>query len=66
MFREFGELESVSIPKGENGALRDFGYVCFKKPEDAEKALEALNKKPLENGQFLIVNQFISKRENEL
>jgi polyadenylate-binding protein len=40
--------------------------VCFKKPEDAEKALEALNKKPLENGQFLIVNQFISKRENEL
>jgi RNA recognition motif-containing protein len=38
MFREFGELESVSIPKGENGSLRDFGYVCFKKPEDAEKA----------------------------
>lgn len=38
MFREFGELESVSIPKNENNELRDFGYVCFKKPEDAERA----------------------------
>lgn len=38
MFREFGELESVSIPKNESQELRDFGYVCFKKPEDAEKA----------------------------
>ena len=56
MFREFGELESVSIPKGENGSLKDFGYVCFKKPEDAEKAQAALNKKRLDGGQFLIVN----------
>ncbi len=38
MFKEFGELESVSIPKAENGSSKDFGYVCFKKPEDAEKA----------------------------
>jgi len=38
MFSEFGELESVSIPKDEKGDYRDFGYVCFKKCEDAEKA----------------------------
>ena len=50
MFRPFGELESVSIPKDEKGELREFGYVCFKTCEDAEKAQEALNKKSLENG----------------
>ncbi len=66
MFREFGELESVSIPRDETGTPKEFGYVCFKIPEDAEKALLALNKKVLGNGQFLIVNQFVSKRENEL
>jgi RNA recognition motif-containing protein len=38
MFREFGELESVSIPKDEKGESKDHGFVCFKNPEDAEKA----------------------------
>lgn len=66
MFISYGEIESVAIPKDEKGESRDFGYVCFKSPDDAEKALEALNKKPLENGQFLIVNKFVSKKDNEL
>jgi RNA recognition motif-containing protein len=51
MFAEFGEIESVHIPKVEGSEeLKDFGYVCFKKAEDAEKALDAMNKKILENG----------------
>ena len=66
MFKEFGDIDSVSIPKDDNGVNKYFGYVCFKSYEDAEKALNALNKKSLGEGQFLIVNQFISKRENEL
>jgi len=50
MFVEFGELESVSIPKDEKGESKDNGYVCFKTCEDAEKAQQALNKKILPNG----------------
>eukprot|EP00350_Pseudokeronopsis_sp_OXSARD2_P007899 CAMPEP_0170543294 /NCGR_PEP_ID=MMETSP0211-20121228/2456_1 /TAXON_ID=311385 /ORGANISM="Pseudokeronopsis sp., Strain OXSARD2" /LENGTH=209 /DNA_ID=CAMNT_0010846629 /DNA_START=553 /DNA_END=1183 /DNA_ORIENTATION=+ len=66
MFKEYGDIDSVSIPKDDNGVNKYFGYVCFKNYEDAERALNALNKKSLGDGQFLIVNQFISKRENEL
>ncbi len=66
MFREFGDIESVFIPKTESGEHKDQGYVCFKKSEDAERACEAMNKKVLDNGQFLIVNRHVSKRENEL
>lgn len=46
--------------------MKDYGYVCFKNPDDAEKALDAMNKKPIKDNQFLIVNRHISKRENEL
>lgn len=45
---------------------RDSGFVCFKNPEDAEKALNAMNKKRLPDGSFLLVSQHISKRDNEL
>ena len=45
MFAEFGEIESVFIPKLEGtDEYKDYGYVCFKKTEDAEKALEMMNK----------------------
>jgi RNA recognition motif-containing protein len=45
MFSEFGEIESVFIPKLEGSEeYRDYGYVCFKKTEDAEKALDQMNK----------------------
>mmetsp|Transcript_29926 Transcript_29926/g.22180 ORF Transcript_29926/g.22180 Transcript_29926/m.22180 type:complete len:99 (+) Transcript_29926:599-895(+) len=50
MFVEFGEVESVSIPKDAEGKNKDFGYVCFKNPQDAETALNALNKKIQESG----------------
>jgi RNA recognition motif-containing protein len=67
LFAEFGEIESVHIPQSDNAAdKKDYGYVCFKKSEDAEKAVEAMNKKVLEDGELLIVNRHVSKRENEL
>lgn len=50
MFREFGELESVSIPKDERGEYKEHGFVCFKNCDDAERAAEALNKKTLGSG----------------
>lgn len=46
--------------------MKNFGYVCFKQADDAQTAMERLNKKPLANEQFLIVNPFISKKDNEL
>lgn len=56
MFKEYGELDSVHIPNDEEGKLKNFGYVCFKNSDDALAAMDNLNKKVLENGQFLIVN----------
>ena len=66
MFSEFGEIESAFVQKDDNGKLRDYGYVCFKEPTDAEKAQDAMNKKQLPDGQFLMVNRHISKKDNEL
>jgi RNA recognition motif-containing protein len=40
--------------------------VSFKKPADAAKAIEQMNKKPLPNGNILIVNKHVSRKQNEL
>lgn len=66
MFQEFGEIESVHVARDESGKQKDYGYVNFKDHNDAEKALDAMNKKELPGGQFLMVNRHISKKENEL
>jgi RNA recognition motif-containing protein len=47
MFKEFGEIESVHVQLDDNNNLKDYGFVAFKNPEDAEKAQDAMNKKPL-------------------
>lgn len=65
MFASFGEIESAVVRKEEDGKLCDTGYVCYKNSDDAEKALEGMNKKVFADGQFLIVNRHISKRDNE-
>lgn len=66
MFTEFGDIESVFIAKDAEGMPKDHGFVCFKQPEDALRAVEAMNKKPLGEGKFLLVNQHISKKTNEM
>lgn len=66
LFKDFGEIESIYVQRDESNNLKDYGYVSFKNPEDAEKAQEAMNKKQIGDGNFLIVNRHISKRENEL
>jgi polyadenylate-binding protein len=45
LFAGFGEIDSIAIPKDEQGNNKDFGYVCFKSNDDAEKAWDAMNKK---------------------
>lgn len=46
--------------------MTDIGYVCFKDPANAVIAMTAMNRKVLSEGRVLIVNPFISKKNNEL
>lgn len=66
MFSQFGEIESVVVQKDEAGNFKDYGYVCFKESEHAEKAMLEMDKKVLPDQTFLIVNKHISKKDNEL
>lgn len=66
MFKEFGEIESAGVMTEADGKPKNQGYVCFKAPESAEEAIVKMNKKQLDDGNFLIVNKFISKRDSEL
>lgn len=43
MFSEFGNVSSAVIMKDRDGKSRGFGFVDFESPEDARKAIEALN-----------------------
>lgn len=67
MFSEFGEITSAHVQRGDdNSTFKDYGYVSFKETESAASAVEKMNKFKLEDGTYLLVNQHISKRENEV
>ncbi len=66
MFEVFGEIESCYIPPNKISNGTTFGFVSFKKPADAAKAIEQMNKKPLPSGKILIVNKHVSRKQNEL
>mmetsp|Transcript_59531 Transcript_59531/g.67721 ORF Transcript_59531/g.67721 Transcript_59531/m.67721 type:complete len:608 (-) Transcript_59531:497-2320(-) len=71
-FSEFGEIISaVVVPADESGDEKNkgFGFVCFEKAEDAQKALETM--KGIEiNSQILEIHEFKNKetraKENKL
>lgn len=57
LFEAFGAVESVSIISDKfTGQSKGFGFVVMKNVEDAQKAVEGMNGKPL-NGRTLIVNE---------
>lgn len=39
LFAKFGDIESATVQRDEQGSLKDYGYVCFKDPENAEAAI---------------------------
>ncbi|KAE8718377.1 Polyadenylate-binding protein 1-A [Hibiscus syriacus] len=43
MFSKYGMISSVVIMKDDKGVSRGFGFVNFQSPDDAKKALEAMN-----------------------
>lgn len=45
LFSKFGKINSAIILKDEKGESKGFGFVCFEKPEDAEKAKNEMNGK---------------------
>lgn len=68
-FSQYGEISSHSVMhiKDFKGNDRHFAYVCFKNPEDAQKAINLLNNK-VENGVswFVALHQSKSVRKAKL
>lgn len=54
-FSEFGMIDSLVISKDDNGVSRGFGFVNFDNPDDARRAMEALNGSRLGRS-FLLVS----------
>ena len=54
-FSEFGKVISLVISKDDNGASRGFGFVNFDRPDDARRAMDAMN--GLQLGRFCFHNE---------
>lgn len=46
-FSGFGKIISLVIAKDESGASKGFGFVNFDDPDDARRAMEAMNGSPI-------------------
>lgn len=64
-FAEFGEITSSKVMIDETGKSKGFGFVCFKQPESAEAAVNALNGKELSGGRTLYVGRAQKKGERQ-
>lgn len=42
-FSEYGKVNSVAIMRDLSGFSKGYGFVSFESPDDAKKAMEALN-----------------------
>jgi len=47
-FAHFGSITSAEVMKDEKGNSKGFGFVCFTTPEEATKAIEQMNGRPIE------------------
>lgn len=62
-FANFGEIISCKIPTDENGKSRGYGYVQFRKPEEAEQAMSDLREASI-NGRPITIEHF-QKRQRQ-
>lgn len=44
LFQEFGDIQSTSVMRDGSGESKGFGFVCFKEPAAAERAVQAVQK----------------------
>ncbi|CAL5205091.1 unnamed protein product [Lathyrus oleraceus] len=63
-FSSFGKIISLAIAKNNNGMSRGFGFVNFDKPDDAKRAMEAMNGLQL-GSKILYVSRAQKKAERE-
>ncbi|XWS43500.1 hypothetical protein CRYUN_Cryun16bG0109400 [Craigia yunnanensis] len=63
-FSEFGKITNLVVAKDENGASRGFGFVNFDIPDDAKRAMEAMNGSQL-GSKALYVARAQKKAERE-
>ncbi|XP_059296546.1 polyadenylate-binding protein 7-like isoform X2 [Lycium ferocissimum] len=63
-FSGFGKIISLVISKDENGGSKGFGFVNFDDPDDARKAMEAMNGSPV-GSKTLYVARAQKKAERE-
>ena len=49
LFKEFGEVQSTAIMRDGNGESKGFGFVCFRDPAAAEKAIQFVMRSEAEN-----------------
>lgn len=64
MFKAFGKIGSCKLEIYGDGTSRGFGYVQFDSPDDAKKAIEALNDKTID-GQMITVVVHSKRDERE-
>lgn len=63
-FSSFGKIVSLAIKKDNNGMSRGFGFVNYENPDDAKRALEAMNGTQL-GSKILYVARAQKKAERE-
>ena len=70
LFSKFGKINSAIVLKDDKGESKGFGFVCFEKPEDAEKAKNEMNGKKvfddLENKLYVSFALKKAERKEEL
>ncbi|KAM0680732.1 Polyadenylate-binding protein 4 [Glugoides intestinalis] len=54
LFEKYGEIESIKLQKPAVDSLKQFGYICFKRVEDASEAYEKLDNTLLDNSRLQI------------
>ncbi|KII73920.1 Polyadenylate-binding protein, cytoplasmic and nuclear [Thelohanellus kitauei] len=64
LFREFGQIKSAHVMKDDKNISRCFGFVCFTKPDDAQKAIESMHNK-FYKGRYLYVAYAQTKQERQ-
>ncbi|KAM3287921.1 polyadenylate-binding protein 7 isoform X3 [Capsicum chacoense] len=63
-FSKFGSISSLVISRDESGTSKGFGFVNFDNPDDARKAVEAMNGSPV-GSKTLYVARAQNKAERE-
>lgn len=64
LFGKYGPTVSVKVMKWDNGKSSGFGFVCFERHEDAQRAVNEMSRKEL-NGRLIYVGRAQKKAERQ-